>query len=119
VVQWLSEGFSSRSIPSPKQVLRKFDSQEIQCAVNQNLKKPMDRKDKPEWRYKTWAISRSAEMLREVVPDTWITRVTFVPVPPSKTKDHAEYDDRLLQILQRLAAGRELDVRELVVMTEY
>ena len=78
----------------------------------------MDRKGRPEWKWKMWAIDRAAQMLREVVPEQWLARATFVPVPPSKTKEHAEYDDRLLQILQKLGAGTELDVRELVVMNE-
>lgn len=52
----------------------------------QNLKKPMDRRGRPEWKYKTLAISRSCEMLREVVPEKWLARATFVPVPPSKTR---------------------------------
>lgn len=84
----------------------------------QNLKKPMDRKGKKEWRYKTWAIDRSAEMLREAIPEEWLLQATIVPVPPSKTKDHAEYDDRLLQILKKLGEGRTIDVRELVLMAE-
>jgi hypothetical protein len=84
----------------------------------QNLKKPMDRRGKPEWRYKTSAINRWAEMLREAVPPHWLTEVTFVPVPPSNTKDHPDYDDRLVQILAKFGEGRELDIRELVIMNE-
>jgi hypothetical protein len=84
----------------------------------QNLKKPMDRRGTPQWKWKTWAIDRSSEMLREAVPEQWLARATFVPVPPSKAKDHPEYDDRLLQILRKVGEGRQLDVRELVVMTE-
>ena len=84
----------------------------------QNLKKPMDRKDRPEWKWKQKAIDRWAEMLRQVLTDGWLKDVTLVPVPPSKTKDHPEYDDRLLQILQKLGAGQNLDIRELVVMKE-
>ncbi len=84
----------------------------------QNLKKPMDRKGRPEWKWKVWAIERSAQMLREVVPKRWLDRASFVPVPPSKAKDHPEYDDRLIQILEKLGTGRELDIRELVLMTE-
>jgi hypothetical protein len=83
----------------------------------QNLKKPMDRKGKPEWKWKTWAVERSAAMLREAIPEQWLASVTFVPVPPSKTKADADYDDRLTQILQKLGEGRTLDVRELIVMT--
>jgi hypothetical protein len=86
--------------------------------IIQNLKKPMDRRGRPEWKWKTWAINRSAEMLREVLPESWFTRVTFVPVPPSRAKDHPEYDDRLLQVLRKVGEGRALDIRELVLMTE-
>jgi predicted amidophosphoribosyltransferase len=57
-------------------------------------------------------------MLREVVPERWLDRATFVPVPPSKTIDHPDYDDRLLQVLQGLSQARRLDVRELVTMAE-
>ena len=78
----------------------------------------MDRKDRPEWKWKQKAIDRWAEMLRQVLTDGWLKDVTLVPVPPSKTKDHPEYDDRLLQILQKLGAGQNLDIRELVVMKE-
>lgn len=84
----------------------------------QNLKKPMDRKGKREWKYKEWAIARSAEMLREAVPEEWLGQATFIPIPPSKTKDHDEYDDRLIQILQKFGEGRTIDVRELLAMTE-
>lgn len=84
----------------------------------QNLKKPMERRTRPEWRYKTWAIERSAQMLREALPDDWYPHVTFVPVPPSKMRDHADYDDRLLQILQKVGEGTRIDIRELIVMTE-
>jgi len=84
----------------------------------QNLKKPMDRRDRPEWRYKTWAINRSSEILRDALPVEWFGQVTFVPVPPSKTKDHTHYDDRLRQILGKVGEGRRLDFREMVVMTE-
>ncbi len=84
----------------------------------QNLKKPMDRKERPEWRYKTRAIERSAQMLEEVLPEEWIARVTFVPVPPSKVRDHADYDDRLVQILRKFTKGKTLQIRELIVMSE-
>jgi hypothetical protein len=84
----------------------------------QNLKKPMDRKERPEWRYKTRAIERSAQMLAEALPDEWIAPVIFVPMPPSKVRDHADYDDRLLQILRKVRKGKNLQIRELIVMSE-
>jgi predicted amidophosphoribosyltransferase len=81
----------------------------------QNLKKPMDRRGRPEWRYKEWAINRSADLLREAVPEELIRTRTFVPVPPSKAKDDLRYDDRLLRVLARLGGDQPIDVRELVL----
>lgn len=82
----------------------------------QNLKKPMDRKGRPEWRYKEWAVRRSAQMFREALNEEWLKEATLIPVPPSKTRTHPEYDDRLLRILQQTTAGLTVDIRELVVM---
>lgn len=81
----------------------------------QNLKKPMDRFGRPEWKYKDWAITRAGDMLREAVPQELLRTATFVPVPPSKAKDDPRYDDRLLKVLGRAASGQPIDVRELVV----
>jgi predicted amidophosphoribosyltransferase len=75
----------------------------------------MDRRDRPEWKYKEWAISKAAEMLREAIPPEWLRSATVVPVPPSKAKDDLRYDDRLLRVLQRLGSGIGIDIRELVV----
>jgi predicted amidophosphoribosyltransferase len=80
----------------------------------QNLKKTMERRDRPEWKYKEWAISKAADMLREAIPPEWLRSATLVPVPPSKAKDDPRYDDRLLRILQRFGSGVRIDVRELV-----
>jgi hypothetical protein len=70
-----------------------------------NLKKSVDRKGKAEYRYKTQAIRQVGHMIKQVVnlPD-----VTFVPVPPSKSKSDPLYDDRLCQILE---VARGLDNR--------
>jgi predicted amidophosphoribosyltransferase len=73
----------------------------------------MDRRGRPEWKYKEWAINRSGDLLREAIPREWLARATLVPIPPSKAKDDPRYDDRLLRVLQRVETG--LDVRELVV----
>jgi hypothetical protein len=81
----------------------------------QNLKKPMDRRERPEWRYKEWAINRAADLLRDAIPQEWLTTATLVPVPPSKARNDPRYDDRLLRVLQRLGTGFEIDVRELVL----
>ena len=47
----------------------------------------------------------------------WLSAVTLVPIPSSKTQEDPEYDDRLPRILQELSIGSQLDIRELIVMT--
>ena len=79
-----------------------------------NLKKPIDRRDRPEWRYKRQAMVTVARDLRTILEQWQIESVTFVPVPPSKAKDDPAYDPRLVQILTRTAKGFEGDVRELI-----
>jgi len=55
------------------------------------------------------ATTLSRELSRE-----WSSNSTFVPVPPSKAKDHPEYDDRMTRVLKKLG----VDVRELVYQKE-
>jgi len=75
----------------------------------------MDRRVRPEGKYKERAISKSADMLREAIPPEWLKSATLVSVPPSKAKDDPRYDDRLLRILQHFGSGVGIDIRELVV----
>ena len=80
-----------------------------------NLKKPMDRHGLPEWRYKETAIQDASRAFRKLVHPRAIESVTFVPVPPSKTRDHPLHDDRLTRILLSVQREPPLDVRELIV----
>lgn len=81
-----------------------------------NLKKKPSKRGTYEWRHKLRAIDDAAETLRRELPDEWLENSTFVPIPPSKAKDHPEYDDRMSQVLSKL--GENVDVRELVYQTE-
>jgi hypothetical protein len=82
-----------------------------------NLKKSVDRRDRPEYRYKDWAIQRSADLLRSALNDAWLASAMLVPVPCSKRKDHPLHDDRIVQVLNRLTHDLPCDVRELVIQT--
>ena len=83
-----------------------------------DLKKPVDRRDKPEWPYKSLAINDIARELGAGLPEIVdFDTTTFIPVPPSKTRASALYDDRLLQILVR-ASPAHADIRELIVCKE-
>jgi hypothetical protein len=81
-----------------------------------NLKKPMDRKQLPEWYYKEKAILKAAYWLQSIGIWDKLKICTWIPIPPSKTKDHPEHDDRLLSILKKLKENEEsLDIRELLL----
>jgi hypothetical protein len=75
-----------------------------------NLKKGMERRDRPEWRYKTWAIATASLQLRDSLNPDYLRVATFIPVPPCRAKDDSLYDDRMVQVLQQF--GNNVDVRE-------
>jgi hypothetical protein len=81
-----------------------------------NLKKGMERRDRPEWRYKTWAIATASLQLRDSLNPDYLRVAPFIPVPPCRAKDDPLYDDRMVQVLQQF--GNNVDVRELIVQSE-
>ena len=87
-------------------------------ALINNLRKPVARRGRPEWKWKEWAISRSAALLREAMNPAWLEKTTIVPVPPSAVRGSRYFDDRLLRILQEFSRDLRTDFRELVVMTQ-
>lgn len=80
-----------------------------------NLKKPLDRRDKPEWQYKERAIQQAGRELRAALGESVLRRLTIVPMPPSLARDNPMYDDRMLRIVRVMTDGLDCDVRELVV----
>jgi hypothetical protein len=72
-------------------------------------KKPSDVACNPlERAHKLRAILYCAVALRTLVPRCWLeSHATLVPIPPSKSAGHPDYDDRLQQILQ-LAFGNSI-----------
>jgi predicted amidophosphoribosyltransferase len=86
-----------------------------------NLKKPMDRRGRPEWPYKIQAIQEAGRALRAAIDalnPRWLSLATLVPVPPSKVRTDPMYDDRMLEVLQALAQGIQVDIREIVLQRE-
>lgn len=83
-----------------------------------NFKKGMDRKGKAEWKYKERSISEAAAALTGAIRAEYAAEATFVPMPPSKAKDHPGYDDRLVRMLQQLGFKAKPDIRELLVQKE-
>ena len=82
-----------------------------------NLKKPVDRRGRPEYLYKERDIRRAGDLLRSVLNAEWLPTATMVPVPCSKARGHPLYDDRVAQILCRMCRDLACDIRELVIQT--
>jgi hypothetical protein len=67
-------------------------------AANQlilNFKKSMNTRHTAQWRYKEQAIGDAAAAFRAALNKDWLNTATLVPLPPSKAKSDALYDDRL------------------------
>ncbi|GAB3288679.1 phosphoribosyltransferase [Parahaliea aestuarii] len=81
-----------------------------------NFKKGMDRKGRPEWKYKLSAIRTFASEVASALNPEGLEGVVFVPAPPSKSKTHPEYDSRVLDVLTKaqLQVGESMAVCELV-----
>ncbi len=82
-----------------------------------NFKKPPDRRDRPEWRYKEQAIRRAATAFRRALGAD-PPRMAFVPVPPSKARHDSLHDDRVTRMLRAIWSGRPADVREIIIQSE-
>jgi hypothetical protein len=80
-----------------------------------NLKKSPLKRNTYEWRHKLRAIREVAAAIRANLNAERLPHLTFVPIPSSKPRGHAEYDDRMTQVARLL--GPQIDVRELIVTT--
>jgi len=67
--------------------------------------------------WKEQAIKYAAATLGQLIPEQWRMSSTFVPVPPSKIKDHPDHDPRLMQALHAIRP-KLADIRELVLQRE-
>jgi len=85
-----------------------------------NLKRHPSYKTRPEvWKYKLRAIDLVGRALAQNLNPKWLRIATLVPIPPSKTKEHPEFDDRMMQILLSIQkhSGISCDIRELIIQT--
>jgi hypothetical protein len=68
--------------------------------------------------YKQQAIDHSANALRALINQEWVERVgTLVPLPSSKVRGHADYDDRIDRLLHSAFRGFNADIRPLLEQT--
>ncbi len=82
-----------------------------------NFKKPKSRENNSdEWWYKENAILNIAKLI--VAINIWgdIKKYTWVPIPSSKIKTDTKYDDRLVQVLNKINyISGPLDIRDMLV----
>lgn len=80
-----------------------------------NIKKPISRRGSPGWHFKQRDIDRCAELISSAFGSS-LSRISFIPVPPSKVKEDPDYDDRLVRILSQVrgADGEEAQVLEMI-----
>jgi hypothetical protein len=80
-----------------------------------DFKMPIAKKGEKLWHFKARKITQAANLITAYL-GPWFNQLTFVPVPPSKSKTHPEYDDRVLIMLNQLRPplGQSVDVQHLV-----
>lgn len=81
-----------------------------------NIKKKPSLRHTAQWEYKLRDMRRFADAVRGAIQAEALPRITFVPIPPSKTPSHPEFDSRIVQIARQISP--QADVRELIVSTE-
>ena len=69
-----------------------------------NLKKPMNKRGQKDWEYKNKAIQECGNICKSIF-DNFQKDYLIIPIPPSKTKDSSDYDNRLIQILKIATAN--------------
>ena len=84
-----------------------------------NFKKEVAKKNKPtEWRHKEAAIITVANLISKHLKLKNPDNAVFVPIPPSKSKDSAEYDDRLVQALIKVKEQIGIDYQDVLSMRQ-
>jgi hypothetical protein len=67
---------------------------------------------------KRQAVLHAAAALRALIERPWVEgHGTFVPMPPSKTADHPDHDDRMRRILAAAFTGFDADIRPMLEQT--
>lgn len=83
-----------------------------------NFKKPIRYRGTSSWQYKAQAIADAGKAFSANLGSA-LSVITLVPVPPSKLKADADYDDRILAMLTTMnsVAGSFMDIREMIRQT--
>jgi hypothetical protein len=80
-----------------------------------NFKIGVEHRGSARWRYKEQAIRKAAAAFAAAISPEALAETTLVPIPPSRARDHPEYDDRVVRMLRAIRPQPPLDVRELIL----
>ena len=83
-----------------------------------NLKKKPSKSSSGALFYKSRVIRECSAFFASAINPEWLNTATLVPTPPSKARDHPDFDDRITQICRGIRPRPPLDVRELVIQTQ-
>lgn len=83
-------------------------------SIINNIKKPVSTRRTRQWEYKIQEIQNIGNAFRGILGQDIIQQAVWVPVPPSKHRDHPEYDDRMLRVLQHMGREYGIDIREMI-----
>jgi hypothetical protein len=91
-------------------------------ATNQlilNFKMPVSARDSNRWPHKVRALHQVAALFSDNIA-TALSRITLVPIPPSKLKSDSAYDNRMMEMLNlmRTPSGAIPDIKELVLQNK-
>jgi hypothetical protein len=88
-----------------------------QLVLNLKIKPSILLRNPARRRHKETAITEVATALRKAISSESVSRFTWIPIPPSKTIAHPDYDDRLVRILEAAFSGMGADTRLLLRQT--
>lgn len=82
-----------------------------------NFKISPIKREEVQYHYKLKAIKDAIEIYREIFScnSDFCKAATFVPIPPSKTPDHPEYDDRMWKVVQGVCKDTNGDAFEMII----
>ncbi|MFN3347375.1 hypothetical protein [Pseudorhodoplanes sp.] len=83
-------------------------------ATNQLIHNLQKKKGDGGYHYKAPAIAQCAKDFSQAINAKWLASATLVPVPPSKNKADALFDDRMVQVCRGIRSPSLSDVREIV-----
>ena len=89
-----------------------------QLIINYKTKPTIAAADDRRRYYKTRAINTVSAVVRRVISQADAERFTWVPIPPSKSSDHPDYDDRLIVTLGKAFRNYDADIRPLLIQSE-